>query len=386
MNFEVWLVVIILRLVDIIIQSTGLYLLTVSLHDDEHNKPLHERNIQPLYIINLTISELTFSLLWMLVLPTQLAHETHSYYEYNVQPIIILVIMSGVQLAYFATMFCITLDRLIAVKLSVKYGVYWNWKRAKHMIIVIWVISALFAITSVIINRVTGEKLVGPYSTYLFTPLNFIFLLLAVFTYSFIFHQYKRSLMMVLKRDDVKLLGEVPDNACVMFLKSKFKITLMIIVTFIIFQGIPTISHTFTSLNTEYDPMESVRAILYPIGNISDCCIYIFFQPKIRRIFWRKLHRLYYGGNKLPSTKKSKPKENLLSIKMIQEEIMNHNFTVTSIQAIHDELMIMHMEDAALQVIVPNTRMNMMSPRMPRSDQNEAVISEGDSSFVFNRF
>lgn len=353
MEFEVWLTVVILRLIDIVMQCTGIYLLTINSRMEEKNKPLNERNIQPLYILNLSITELSFSILWLFVLPIHLIDNgEHSFYGQHIVPIFLTAIVSFIQMSYFATMFSITLDRLVAVKLSVKYGIYWNWKKAKHMLILIWVLSAILFIVMLLLKKYTRIKFTITLNLYLYTPLNIAFIILAVITYGYIYYEYKKSIVMILQAKRLKLVGEVPDNACLMFLKSKFKITLMIVVTFIIFQGLPTLSYVFTnSINHKTDCSESIRAILYPIGNIMDCCIYIFFKPKIRELFCQKL-------NIKPKIKTKTKKDKLLSIKAIQEEIMDHNFTIQSINAIHEQLMKMHVEDASLELSISTTWLN----------------------------
>ena len=356
MIFAVWFVVIALRVIDIVIQSTGIYLLTCSFNMDNKNKPVDERNIQPLYILNLSIAELTFSILWMFVLPTEFLPSS-SYYVKVIQPVILIGIITFAEIAYFATMFCITLDRLVAVKLSAKYWIYWNWERAKHLIISIWIFSIIIFIVIVVINKYTGIEFTSILSIYIYTPLNIVFIILAVLTYTYIFLQYKKSIVLLLQYTNV---DQIPNNSCSMFLKSKFKIALMIIVTFIIFQGIPTISYSFYTtflFHNDCNPFTSVRAILYPLGNILDCCIYIFLQPKIRRLLLEKIQRKWFGAANIPIVTVQVQRK-LPTIKFIQEEIMNHNFTITSIQAIHEEILKLNIEDGYLSVAVPVTRMN----------------------------
>ena len=140
-------------------------------------------------------------------------------------------------------------------------------------------------------------------------------------------------------------------NSCSMFLRSKFKITFIIVVSFIFCQAVPTILYTLvkSAAHTETDPSSAACAILYPIGTISDCCVYIFLQPRIRRIFMLKFCRRQKGGLSRERNRCGKrggeidgggeKPRGVVTVEAIQKEIANFDFAKNTYLAIHEAVL-----------------------------------------------
>ena len=271
----------ILRLVDIVLHSGGIYLLVSC------NRRGRE-SVQQLYIINLSVTEICFSVLWLFVIPiSKLVSicDNLSAIVKDIQHYAIMCIYTLVAFVFYATMIFITLDRLLAIKFALKYRIYWNIKRAKNLILVTWITGGLLFLSIVMCHEFTGFEFDIPFHMYFYTPLNFAFTILAIYTYTFIFRQYRKSVDMQTRRSR-------RGSAFVVFYKSRFYRPVLIILTFVLFIIIPDLIYMFIVLiqNKRSEILLSACVISYSISNITDGCLYIFLQPNIKNQLARKLN------------------------------------------------------------------------------------------------
>ena len=279
MGISIHIVSIILRLVDILLHSSGIYLL---LSCDRHEKC----SVQQLYITNLSVTEICFSVLWLFMIPVSdlfTTSDSVSAIIKHVQHYVMVCIYTTVVFVFYATMIYITLDRLVAIKLSLKYRIYWNTKRAKYLILGTWVAGSLLFLSILLLNESTGFKFDIEFHKYFYTPLNILFIILAVFTYIFIFREYKKSVDMNSSRQN---------SIFIVFYKSQFYISVLLILTFLLFIIIPDLTYLFdmSIQNKKSKTLLSACAILYSIANIMNGCLYIFLQPNIKGQLWKKFH------------------------------------------------------------------------------------------------
>ena len=270
----------IVRFVAIILHSVGIYFLISS------NR--HDRNYtQQLYIINLSVTEIWFNVLWLLMLPLSklfTISDSVSAIIKDVQHYVMICIYTMVAFVFYATMIFITLDRLVAVKLALKYRIYWNTKRAKYLVLGTWLVGCLLFLCILVIYESTGIEFNTPIHLYLYTPINFAFIILATFTYVFIFRQYKKSV-------DMKRTSSRRNKTFVVFYKSRFYLPVIIILTFLLFVILPDLYlFILTPQSRKSETILSVCLVSYSISNISDGCLYIFLQSNIRNQLWKKCH------------------------------------------------------------------------------------------------
>ena len=272
MEISINIILIILRVFDIILHSVGIYYVLSC-------KRRRNCTVQHIYIINLSVTEICFSLFWILVIPISnlftISNNISAIIE-DVQHYIMICIYTSVAFVFYATMVFITLDRLLAVKFPLRYRIYCSAKFAKYLIFATWVIGLILCLTIIVVNVVTGYDFNSSFHTYLYTPINFIILILATLTYTFIFLQYKRSL-------GVNIRSPQGNGTFVVFYKSRFYLPVLLILTFLLFITIPHLTYVFAISipNKKSGKLLSACVISYSLSNIIDGCLYIFLQPNI---------------------------------------------------------------------------------------------------------
>lgn len=286
MENYIHLVLVILRLIDIILHIFGIYLLIIC--NRKSNCRLNKNRVSTFYIVNLSITEICFSTLWLFMVPVTkiftLPKHISAIIE-QIQPYIMISIYTLVAFVFYATMFEITLDRLLAIKLSIKYRIYCTVRTAQYVLIATWVTGGLLFIAVVTSYRITGFNFDIWFHSYFYTPLNITFVILTIFTYGFLFQKYKRS--SELKR---KWIQGNNRNAFIVFHKSRFYLSVLIVLTFVLLIIIPDLTYLFLSLRDKQSKtLLAACVISYSLSNIVDGLLYIFCQPDIRREMKRRL-------------------------------------------------------------------------------------------------
>ena len=284
------IVLITLRCVDIILHTGGIYLLVSSNRRDKDS-------VQQLFITNLSVAEIGFSVLWLFMIPVSelfIISDSASAIIKDVQHYVMICIYTMVAFVFYATMIFITLDRLVAIKFTLKYRIYWNGKRTKYLITGTWIVGGLLFLFVSASYKFTGFDFNIPFHMYLYTPLNFLFIVLAIFTYIFIFRQYRKSVNMTVRKSR-------RNTVFVVFCKSRFYLPVLLILTFLLFITIPQLTYLFLSTvqNKRSDILLSACVISYSISNIIDGCLYIFLQPVIKRQLLETLHIRRKGSRRL---------------------------------------------------------------------------------------
>lgn len=279
----------ILRTLDIILHTTGIYLL---LSRDQYDKS----SVQQLYIINLSASEICFSVLWLSYdLPDLIpGHKRVNIIDLieRYRLYIKICIYSSVVFVFYCIMIYITCDRLVATKFALKYRVYWNRKRAKVLVSATWFVAFLLFLVIILVDIFSPfaeyHSIDVQFHKYFYMPINFIFIVLAVLTYLFIFRVYKRSVDMKSSRRN---------SVFVVFYKSHFYISVLLILTFLVFIIIPDLVYLCVISLSNQDPEKFYQVVLsacvvsYSIANIMNGCLYIFCQPNIRERLWKLCQR-----------------------------------------------------------------------------------------------
>ena len=150
--------------------------------------------------------------------------------------------------------------------------------------------GALLLLLNILLN-VFGNEFEGTFHVYLYTVFDMLFVILACVTYAFIFYRYKESER---KRTSVsKCEGcKRKISATQIFQKSRFYIAIVIILKFLLFVTIPDLSYMFAVVipQKKSDMFLLVCVISFTLSNICDVIIYVFFQPPIRKLLYRKLN------------------------------------------------------------------------------------------------
>ena len=286
MELALYVVVILLNIGDILLHIAGIYLLIC------HFKT-NDANIQQLYIVHLSITELLFSILWLFIYITKCIDIQDGVPKMAIQATHYVMIIAHALLAsvFYCAIYFITIDRLIACWLPTKYLACWDTTKAKKLLIGMWIIGIILLSLILLLHKLTGIEIERTLHIYLFTPLNIFFVILACFVYAFIFYRYKESQKRRTRVSKNSTGFCLKISTIKIFHKSRFHISVLVILTFIFFIAIPDVSYVFVIVirNKTSDIFLAFCAISYTISNIFNVIVYIFFQPKIRKSLYTKL-------------------------------------------------------------------------------------------------
>ena len=266
-----------LNLLNVVIHTIGTYAL-VSLYGTSRHKP------QRLYIINLSICEgiLNFCQ-WVRNMPEFVSISSHTKLTVDVVNRYILIItFTGISFVYYLDMIILTLDRLAIVILGLNYTLYWCESKAKRLLAGTWVIGIVISIAVTLGYGLKEFDWETVFFKYFYPTLDFAFLIIAVLTYSLIFHKRNDS---VRKMSNISGLGVEVHNENKCSEKSLYIVPLLLIIIFLVFMVIPDLTCIFIgTINSKLsETLNIICWILYAVSNIADAGIYIYFIPDIRK-------------------------------------------------------------------------------------------------------
>ena len=162
--------------------------------------------------------------------------------------------------------------------------------RTKTLLIVTWCTSLSSAITVSMVYHFTGFEVHEALDLYVYPTFNVIFLVIAVLTYGFIFHKYKKSRLPPVQASFNRDIRR--QSTFQVFQKSRFYIPVLLITSFILFMAIPDfIQMGFVASGESHDGMfvltTSLR-ILWAISYLIDAIIYIFIKTSVRNLLHEK--------------------------------------------------------------------------------------------------
>ena len=131
MELALYTLVTVLNIADILLHFAGIYLLACHLKTNNEN-------VQHIYILNLTITEVSFTILWLF---TCIHHDSNMTVQ--VAHYIKIIIYNLIAFVFYCTMYFITIDRLIACWSPTKYLAYWDADKAKQLLIGTWSLGAV---------------------------------------------------------------------------------------------------------------------------------------------------------------------------------------------------------------------------------------------------
>ena len=146
---------------------------------------------------------------------------------------------------------------------------------------------------------------------YLFLIADFLFILTAIASYVIIFYKYKRTRTQPTFAGIQSLGGNMNknNNFFTTFVNSRFYISVLLIVSFLLFMVVPDFIYAFATPSpspseqhnhSSTNITEQVMSALYGISFLCDAVIYIIMQPSVRRLLWRKVYRTRVSLNLFP--------------------------------------------------------------------------------------
>jgi hypothetical protein len=297
------IIIFILININLILHSIGIYAL-INVYKNG------VQTVEQLYIINLSLVELATQLLdFIRHLPNFLTFSDNaSSTVQEVQYYLKIVLFTGVCPVYYLSMNYITINKLIEVILNIRYSVYWNEGKAKILLKITWCISIIVCIGFSLSYRFYKYQFEDVFYKYVYPMFNFGFIIMATFTYSFIFYQFKQTRLPPsrynsnqrkrysedLKKQKSSIASRFVRRSTVtlkVFKNSRFYVSVLLILTFLVFLVIPDVVYLVYGiiLKNESQILETVVQISYELSFLADGFIYIFMQPRVRNLIRRKL-------------------------------------------------------------------------------------------------
>ena len=201
---------------------------------------------QQLLIFNICLCECFINIVWLFIyiFERQGYGPDTSLYGYF---IVIQFAFDGV---LYMLMIFITLDRLMAVALGLKYPQYWTVERTKTTLVIIWSIGSVVTVSFLISNVLIEKWYQSMGIIYFNVCISSFYILLAMVTYIVLFTEFKKSRDIARQQNSSDEGRESPAPAIQTFLKSRFYVSVLIISTYLIFNTIP-----FCAFITSYKDM-----------------------------------------------------------------------------------------------------------------------------------
>ena len=243
-----------------------------------------EQNILPLYIMNLSCSEIAWNITVSIdLLIGYLGSE-------NTKNASVLLFLGTGVVVYLSYVY-ITINRLLEVVLNIRYIVLWNERKAKTQIAITWVVCHLSGILIVSLTKHSTSqylKTVRIYYTYFVTPLNIIFLCLVVLAYTFLFVKYRGSLVTPV----TVAVTYRPPTIWSTFRRSNFYTVVLLTLSYVVLVVVPSFIITI-NLNDVAPGKSKMNWLIYDVvvrlSCLVDAWIYISLQPKVRQRLLRML-------------------------------------------------------------------------------------------------
>lgn len=104
-------------------------------------------NVQRLYIMNLSIIELIAALMFFAQNFLDMVYLLWRVHEY-----ISIITQTMVRFVFYMIMVARTLDKMAVVFLSIRYNIMWSLKKAKYLILSIWLTGIMLCLTITFIH------------------------------------------------------------------------------------------------------------------------------------------------------------------------------------------------------------------------------------------
>ena len=195
---------------------------------------------------------------------------------------------------YYMSMYYLTLDRLLAVRLNLRYSLCCTTRKAKYILVATWLFGITIGLSSVLISNGQESISYESYKISVYLSCGIGYIIIAVVTYIMLFKKYKNSLTMQ-TRNTRTGSSDVPPTIFKVFFQSKFYISILLVTSFLVFMVIPELVYLFYGLRVGFDfPEDSILIfiidILFAFSDLIDAYIFIFLKKNVRSLLFRKLH------------------------------------------------------------------------------------------------
>lgn len=297
MGIYLSITLLILNIVNVILHGTGTYLL-LSLYESCRHK------VQQIFLITLSICEGTINLIEAFKSVTTFItlSEKDSNIMTEVTNHVLILQFCGISFVYYVDMIYITVDRLMEIFLNIRYPVFWDETKTKILTGITWFIGLITFIVVSLLKHYNNFDWEDAFFKFFYPVLEFAFLIIAFFTYGFIFHKYKQTRIIPAVTVNNNKIQKRRRSTVDIFRKSRFYVPLLLILTFAVFMIGADLTYLFVV--TLGDVSEETATfvyngcfISYTISNLADAYIYIFMNPEVKRLLFKKLHIASLSGS-----------------------------------------------------------------------------------------
>ena len=250
---------------------------------------------QQLFIFNLSLCDTLECLYWVgqNFLIVSYYGKDSKYFDYT------FCIHIGLGHVLCMLMMAITFDRLLNIAIGIKYSrCYWRVEWTKKLLIIFWIIGIAMFLLSILLCFIWEPWFKTIESIYYALAQSIAFIIVAFLTYAVIFWKYKKS------RDSLRqfqnsgnIEGAEQSSAVQMFRNSRFYVSVLIILTYLLFITIPFcvfVIHmgkgTFEVETTSSKTTTSKVEIMLHLSYTSDAIIYIFLQGDVRKTLFNMIY------------------------------------------------------------------------------------------------
>ena len=235
--------------------------------------PNRRRTPQSIFLINLVVAEFVKDVILIINLTFRLSS------TYNVYYAIVLYVYFGTVINYFIAMFILTADRLLNILLNIKYATYCTISRAKRLLIATWILCIVIVISlsCSFLNNLWNVRIIMFVS--IPAVLYVIFLFFALSTYIIMFSTYVKS-----QRNTQRNTHSL----WYIFSHSNFYICILLLSSFLFLVVIPyLITGLLILIGRSSISVNIYFVVSTSLSDFVDCIIYIFIQPKVRKLLFR---------------------------------------------------------------------------------------------------
>ena len=273
MNLAYGVIYLLLVLANIFFHCTGIYLLTLLKHV--------EGKIHLIYLFSVCCSELISSIISLSTLLLTVINVPDVAVTKEIEYHFIVVKSTLLLIVYFLTMVVILIDKVLEIMLNIKYAVYWNQRKAKILIITIWMFGGFLYLSSILAYHIIGFNVIPYFPKYIMLPGNILYIIFAVISYAYIFYNFNKSRMSPYRGRRSSIAETI--NFYSVFKKSRFFIPFTLILVYVIFYIIPTITYIILRKTKARTYIQLYISLSYNIAMFIDSWICIFIEPQVNQ-------------------------------------------------------------------------------------------------------
>lgn len=278
-------ITIILIIVSILCLSLGFYPLLSLKRDDA-------ATVHHLLLLNLNIASLTLDILPLLEILIFRVVEISIAKRFLYHSYMIDIVLS--QTVYRLTMLAIIVDKLMEIKLNLKYSVYWDEYKTVCLNIASWFFGcSLFTIT-LFFHHLVDFRFERYYPPFIIFPYKIIYIMFSTIAMGFIFYKFNQSRLLPAGSTSIQV--QKREGFFRVFFKSRFVVPVSLTITYIVFILTPSLIYNVMYLGKTTGILMTAFPQYYRISKcvsrmLNSVCV--LFEPKVKRRLKRLLRRRF---------------------------------------------------------------------------------------------